>query len=78
MCRGRRFSEARFVPLLCILVLALAGFAQASPATRVLRLEAKGSITPPLSRHLRDGIAAAESFRTLRLAANTVRALAGG
>ena len=61
MCRGRRFSEARFVPLLCILVLALAGFAQASPATRVLRLEAKGSITPPLSRHLRDGIAAAES-----------------
>ncbi|MCR4294994.1 MAG: nodulation protein NfeD [Elusimicrobia bacterium] len=49
------------MPLLRLLVLALAGFAQAAPPARVLRLEAKGPITPPLSRHLRDGIAAAES-----------------
>lgn len=63
MAPRRRFSDALRVArqLLLALALALAGLAQAAPPARVLRLEAKGAVTPPLSRHLRDGIAAAES-----------------
>ncbi|MDP3542149.1 MAG: nodulation protein NfeD [Elusimicrobiota bacterium] len=44
-----------------LLALALAGFVQAAAPARVLRLEVKGAITPPMSRHIRDGLAAAES-----------------
>lgn len=48
---------------LVLLALACAGPARAAaaPAARVLRLEAKGPITPPLSAHIRDGIKAAEN-----------------
>ncbi|MBI2386776.1 MAG: nodulation protein NfeD [Elusimicrobia bacterium] len=45
----------------CLLALVLAGFAGAVPPGRVLRLEARGPITPPMSRHIQDGVAAAES-----------------
>lgn len=61
MAPRRRFSDALRVVYRFLLALALAGFAQAAPPAGVLRLEAKGAITPPLSRHIRDGIAAAES-----------------
>lgn len=60
MPRRRRFSDALRVIGQMLLALALAGFAQAAPV-QVLRLEVKGAITPPLSRHIQDGIAAAES-----------------
>lgn len=49
------------MPAFLLLALSLAGPAQAAPPARVLRLEAKGPITPPLSAHVRDGIAAAEA-----------------
>lgn len=61
MARGDRFSDSLYVPALLLLALAFSGFARAAPAARVLRLEAKGPITPPLSAHIRDGIAAAEA-----------------
>lgn len=61
MARAGRFSDAFPVPAFLLLALAFAGLAQAAPPARVLRLEAKGAVTPPLSAHLRDGIAAAES-----------------
>lgn len=37
--------------------------ARAAPAEPVYRLEAKGPVTPPLSAHVRDGLAAAEAGR---------------
>jgi membrane-bound serine protease (ClpP class) len=61
MPRGRRFSDALRVAYRFILALTLAGFVQAAAPARVLRLEVKGPITPPMSRHIPDGIAAAES-----------------
>jgi len=56
--RGRLSRAVAFV---LALAFAFAGSARAEPPARVLRLEAKGAITPPLSAHIRDGIAAAES-----------------
>ncbi len=61
MASRRGFSNALRVAFQFLLALALAGFAQAAAPARVLRLEVKGPITPPMSRHIRDGIAAAES-----------------
>lgn len=61
MCRSRRVSYALRVTGQFLITLALVGFAQAAPPAQVLRLEAKGAITPPLSRHIQDAIAAAES-----------------